>query len=315
MKPAQPFHFSFRTFLELLLMKNFRLNQTLQGAALSVTMFAPWSAHASLTSGRVCPSIELEISLPPGAQVPKGCYSGFNCTVGMRGDWLDITHRVEFSSLGIHNGGPQPYARPSIAERGSSIRASNSCVGASQNDKEGYVAVLLEEVKGDGLARVTAKRRGFLGHGEDEDSVDFYVQDGIHFLHPVQRAALTARVGEVKIIDLTGRGLKDLRVKVRPPTTTANTAKPAASRMAASVANVNARTAANLDVRTTATLQQPLSVPTPPVSIVSQSYDQLRLKVNFDKQGTFSLADYVEFTVGFPAINRDLGWPSITVQP
>lgn len=296
-------------------MKTFRLSHSVVGSAVLMALLAPWPAHAALSDSKVCPWFEQEISAPPGVQVPEVCYSGFNCTVGMRGDWLDITHRVKFEySPGTTTGGGIASALPSISKRGDEIRASGSCVPVSQKEREGYVSVFLEEVKGTGKARVTAVRHGLLGT-IDGDSVNIEVRDGTHYLHPVQRASLPARVGVARTIDLTGRGLQDLRIKARPPTTTAISAKPAASRMAAAVANVNARTAANLDVRTTATLQQPLSVPTPPVSIVSQSYDQLRLTVNLDKQGTFSLADYLEFTVGDPAINRDLGWPSITVQP
>lgn len=296
-------------------MKNFRLNQVMLGAALSIGMFSPWSAHAALSDSKVCPSLFQEVIPPPGVEVPEVCYSGFNCMVGMRGDWLDITHEVKFDYLRDSTNGQSASALPSISERGNRIRASSSCVPVSQKDSEGYVAVLLEEVKGTGKARVTAKRRGFLGATIDGNSVDIEVRDGTHYLHPVQRASLPARVGVDRTIDLTGRGLQDLRVKTRPLTSTAITAKPAASRIATA--------AANLNVRTTATPQQllamktaPISaVQTPPVSIVSQSYDQIRLKVNFDKQGTLSLADYLEFTIGDPAINRDLGWPSIVVQP
>ena len=43
----------------------------------------------------------------------------------------------------------------------------------------------------------------------------------------------------------------------------------------------------------------------PPVILIIEDEDFLRS----------SLADYLEFTVGDPAINRDLGWPSIVVQP
>jgi hypothetical protein len=67
-------------------------------------------------------------------------------------------------------------------------------------------------------------------------------------------------------------------------------------------------------LRASATPQQLAALQIPAVSIVSKSYDRLSLQVNFDRQGTISLADYLEFTVGDPAINRDLGWPSIEVR-
>ena len=308
MKPARPFHFSFRTFPELQPMKTFRLSHSVVGSAVLMALLAPWPAHAALSDSKVCPKLSPEVSAPPGVQAPEVCYSGFNCTVGMRGDWLDITNRVSMGfTPGPITGQAYANAEASIAARGVEIRASNACVPVSQRDREGYVAVLLEEVKGAGKARVKASRPGLAGIGSDSDSVEIEVRDGTHYLHPVQRAALSARVGEVKTIDLTGRGLQDLRIKLRPPTTTAVTVKPATTRIAAAVANAS--------LQKTATQQQMLAMSTPTVSIASKSYDRLSLKVNFDKQGTFSLADYLEFTVGDPAINRDLGWPSIVVQP
>lgn len=283
-----------------------RSTQTLLAVVLLALTLLPLSAHAALSDSRVCPKLSPEISAPAGVQIPEVCYSGFNCTVGMRGDWLDITNRVNMS-----NSTPPTLehaaanAEASIAARGTEIRASNACVPVSQRDREGYVAVLLEELRGAGGARVTAYRPAFAGMGTDFNSVDIEVRDGTHYLHPVQRAALSARVGEVKTIDLTGRGLQDLRIKMRPPTNNPITAKPITTRMPSAIAGV----------RSPATAQQMLAVQTLPVSIVSKSYDRLSLQVSFDRQGRISLADYLEFTVGDPAINRDLGWPSIEVRP
>ncbi|MEP6906453.1 MAG: hypothetical protein ABI858_00505 [Pseudoxanthomonas sp.] len=289
-------------------MKISRLIHALLVGGLSMGLLLPWSAHAALSDSRVCPKLSPEISAPPGVQVPEVCYSGFNCTVGMRGDWLDITNKVGILYKSTPGSGEIALnAEVSIAARGDDIRASNACVPVSQRDREGYVAVLLEEIRGAGRAQVLASRPAFAGIGTDFNFVDIEVRDGTRYLHPVQRAALAARVGEVKTIELTGRGLQDLRIRIRPPTTTAITLKPAASRMAAAVANAN--------LQKTATPQQLLAIQTPTVSIISKSYDRLSLQVNFDRQGTISLADYLEFTVGDPAINRDLGWPSIVIRP
>ena len=279
---------------------------TVLAVALSALTLLPWSAHAALSDSRVCPKLSPEISAPAGVQVPEVCYSGFNCTVGMRGDWLDITNRVTMGPTTP----PTPThaaanAEASIAARGTEIRASNACVPVSHRDREGYVAVLLEEVKGVGKARVTAIRPGFAGVGTDSNSVELEVRDGTHYLHPVQRAALSARIGEAKTIELTGRGLQDIRVKPRASANVPAAPRSGASRMPSAIANL----------RGPATVQQLLSLPAPAVSIVSRSYDRLSLQVNFDRQGTISLADYLEFAVGDPAINRDLGWPSVEVRP
>ena len=307
MKPVRPSVSTCRNYLEVPPLKPFRLIHPVLGIAMLMALLSPWPAHAALSDSKVCPKLSPEVSAPPGVQVPEVCYSGFNCTVGMRGDWLDITNSVGLSP-GIPSATRVPVsAEASIAARGDDIRASNACVPVSQRDREGYVAVLLEEIQGAGAARVSASRPAFAGIGRDSNIVDITVRDGTHYLHPVQRAALTARVGEVKTMEITGRGLQDLRIKLRLPTTTAITVQPPAARMAAAVANAN--------LQRTATPQQLLALQTPTVSIVSQSYDRLSLKVNFDKQGTLSLADYLQFTVGDPAINRDLGWPSIVVRP
>jgi len=279
---------------------------TVLAVVLSALALLPWSAHAALSDSRVCPKLSPEISAPAGVRVPEVCYSGFNCTVGMRGDWLDITNRVTMGPTTP----PTPThaaanAEASIAVRGTEIRASNACVPVSHRDREGYVAVLLEEVKGVGKARVTAIRPGFAGVGTDSNSVELEVRDGTHYLHPVQRAALGARVGEAKTIELTGRGLQDIRVKPRAAANVPAAPRSGASRMPSTIANL----------RGPATVQQLLSLPAPAVSIVSRSYDRLSLQVNLDRQGTISLADYLEFSVGDPAINRDLGWPFIEVKP
>lgn len=287
-------------------MKNSRWMRTL----LAMSALIPWSAQAALSDSKVCPKLSPEVSAPAGVQVPEVCYSGFNCIVGMRGDWLDITNRVTMGPTTVPTlQHAAANAEASIAARGTEIRASNACVPVSQRDREGYVAVLLEEVKGAGGARVAAIRPGFAGIGTDFNSVDFEVRDGTHFLHPVQRAALSARAGEAKTIELTGRGLQDLRARPRPPATspaaTAPTANPAIRRMAPAIAGV----------RSNLTPQQLAALQIPVVSIVSKTYDRVSVRVNFDRTGTVSLADYLEFAVGDPAINRDLGWPSIDVRP
>ncbi len=296
-------------------MKHSRLSHALLGSALSLALVVPWSAHAALSDSKVCPALSPEVHAPAGVQVPEVCYSGFNCTVGMRGDWLDITNKVSIAFLRdlpinglVRVRSPDmPYAsaEASIAARGVQIRAPGSCVPVSQKDREGYVAVLLEEIKGTGGAIVNATRPAFTPKASDSNSLSIEVRDGTHFLHPMQRAALSTRVGEVKTIDLTGRGLKDLRITVRKPTNTAIKFKPGMSRTASAISGV----------KSGGTPQQLLEVQTPTVSIVSQSYNRLSLQVNFDRAGTFNLDDYLEFTVGDPAINRDLGWPSIEVRP
>ena len=279
-------------------MNHFSLSRAVIGTVLVIAAMAPLSAHADISRSKVCPKLSPEVSIPRGVEVPEVCYSGFNCTVGMRGDWLDITNRVGFYPADRR----LPTATQSIAERGTKVRATNTCVPASYKDREGYVAILLEEIKGTGWASAEAARNA-LPSQPYFDVVRVEVRDGTHFLNPVQRTTLTARVGVVKTIEITGRGLRDLRVRAEqmnqlPVTKT----KPAAIGHVRDILNQRPKP------------ELPAATPTvPAVSIVSQSYDKATLKVNFDTAGTLSLADYLEFSVGDPAINRDLGWPEVQV--
>ena len=296
-------------------MKRSSFIHALLGSALSVGLLVPWSADAALSSFNVCPALSPEVRAPAGVQVPKVCYSGFNCTIGMRGDWLDITNQVSFNRTPTTPSPPVSEwvkAEASIAARGDSIRASNSCVPVSQKDREGYVAVLLEEITTSGPATVTARRPAFNLNRTDADRVPVEVRDGTHFLHPIQRGDLTVRAGELRTIQLTGRGLQDVRVKPQP--------EPA--RMPSMVLQKNQQRVLPAVKR----MADPSAAPPPPAepvadaprqrtTIVSKSYDRLSLQVTFLRSGTISLEDYLEFTVGDPAINRDLGWPSIQVTP
>lgn len=305
-------------------MKPTRLTHALLGSALSLGLLVPWSVHAALSDSKVCPALSPEVRAPAGVQVPEVCYSGFNCTVGMRGDWLDITNFVAMSFIPDQatSAGPPPARTPqtpyasaeaSIAARGTQIRALNTCVPVSQKDREGYVAVLLEEVKGSGRAGVLA-RRPALGVGRtDDDRVLIEVRDGTHFLHPIQRGDLTVRAGELKTIQLTGRGLQDVRVKPQP-----ERAPPPSI-----VVQKNQPPVLPAVKRMTDPPAAPPPPPAEPVAeapvqrttIVSKTYDRLTLQVRFLRSGTIALDDYLEFTAGDPAINRDLGWPSIQVRP
>lgn len=277
-------------------MNHFSLSRAVIGSFFVIAAVAPWSAQAGLNDYKICPKLSPEVSVLRGVQVPEVCYSGFTCTVGMRGNWLDITNRVLFKPVEL-SAPPKLEAEPSIAERGAKIRANNACVPVSNKDREGYVAVLVEEIKGSGAASIRAERNAPPGQPWF-DVVPLEVRDGSHFLNPVQPRTLNARVGVVTTIEITGRGLRDLIVRSKPPGP-----RPA----------VGAIDRMTKNIRKPATSEQMLALANPTVSIVSQSYDKAMLKVNFERAGTVSLGDYLQFSVGVPAINQDLGWPEVQV--
>ena len=148
------------------------------------------------------------------------------------------------------------------------------------------------------------------------------------------RDNLKARVGQTKTIEIAGLGLRTLRLKSQPLALAYATASAArAPRLAATAAAMRAqmdvqRSTALLSQMTTvralantgtsppgATPTAPPSASAPEVTLIGATPLMVRLQIKFDRQGIFSLGDYLEFTGGEPDINRDLGWPLIDVKP
>lgn len=308
--------------------------------ALAIASIA--DARAELRATEVCSDVFNRLNAPVGLPQTQLCYSGFNCRIGMRGDWLDVTTEVEFfkqaASLGT---GSVFNASGSVEARGVDNN-SPLCVPHTGSMREGYVLIRVVDIRGAGRMRVVAKRPGPMGVGTHSDAVDFEIRDGSHYLQPFPERELNARVGQTKVIEIAGEGVQDLQLKLQPVAQAYASASAArAPRLAAMTAGVrtstSVQTLANMQgantVRALGTTQSgtsptPVTPPvatrpstpapattSPEVTILGKTRLMVRLQVKFDRQGIFSLGDYLEFSAGDPAINRDLGWPVIDVKP
>lgn len=303
-------------------------------------------ARAEVRASEVCSDVFNRLNAPVGLPQTQLCYSGFNCRIGMRGDWLDVTTEVVFlKQSAAHGTGSVFNASGSVEARGVDNN-SPLCVPHTGSMREGYVLIRVVDIRGAGRMRVVAHRPGPMGVGTHSDSVDFEIRDGSHYLQPFPERELNARVGQTKVIEISGEGVQDLRLRLQPVAQAYTSASAArAPRLAAMTAGVrtttSVQTLANMQgantVRALSTTQSGTSptpvtpppvatppstpapttpaTPSPEVTILGKTRLMVRLQVKFDRQGIFSLGDYLEFSAGDPAINRDLGWPVIDVKP
>ena len=287
-------------------------------------------AHADLRNTRVCSDAYEDLLVPLQLRQNGVCYSGFGCTLGMRGDWLDLTNEVLASAVGRH----QVNADASLRSRGNGFVNSNECLAPPSKNNEAHLLVDLTNVRGSGLMRIKANRPGPLGLSVHSDQYDVQVRDGSRYLSPhVNR---TQKTGVYNIVEFSGMGLMEVRLKARPLSvaSSSNGSAPATTPRAASMASAlrspaNAQQLSALQntaaVRAMATTQastaqasapssSPAPAPLPDITIIGKTQTLLRLQINFKEQGIYSLGDYLEFADGEPPINADMGWPTIDVR-
>ena len=324
-------------------MTNIRRNIAIYLLAVVANVSAIAGVHAQMREAKACTDIYNSLfknsDLNSFDYAPNNvCYSGTNynvsCLVGMRGDWLDFTDEVTVKAL---RGGSGVSAEGVvlITDAGTSRDSYYVfCVPDSSKNREGYVSISIKNIRGHGRLRVTAIRPGPMGMGRHSDHFDLEVRDGSRYLEMRPRDNLKARVGQTKTIEIAGRDLRTLRLKSQPIALAYTTTSAArAPRLAATAAAMRAQ----MDVqKSTALLSQmttvrafantgtspPGAIPTAPpsasapeVTLIGATPLMVRLQIKFDRQGIFSLGDYLEFTGGEPDINRDLGWPLIDVKP
>ncbi len=298
------------------------------------------NARAEVRATEVCSDVFHRLNTPIGLPQTQLCYSGFNCRIGMRGDWLDVTTEVRFSMLAPAPGMVHVLSASGSVEARGVDNNSPLCVPHTGSMREGYVLIRVLDIRGAGRMRVIAKRPGPMGVGTHSDTVDFEIRDGSHYLQPFPERELNARVGQTKVIEITGEGVQDLRLKLQPVAQAYTSASAArAPRLAAMTAGLrttsSVQTLANMQAANTvgalsttqsgtsptpvtppaATPPAAPATPSPEVTILGKTRIMVRLQVKFDRQGIFSLGDYLEFSAGDPAINRDIGWPLIDVKP
>ncbi|PZO10152.1 MAG: hypothetical protein DCF27_03700 [Lysobacteraceae bacterium] len=266
------------------------------------------------------------VQIEAGRTIPDVCYTGFDCIAGLRGHWLDLTDTVL-----LHTDGPvYPGAktRVSIAETGADIRAREQCVPPASKTRQGYVAIRLEDIVTPGNHILEVKRIGNIGLNRHSDSIPLEIRNGGNFLNlsASGRQPFTAPAGQVRELDIAGRGLQQLRVKagVRQPFPAAVSSPSPGAAPAPGSGTLAGRMAARVGNGTAATLPvnaQQITFDPKPFEIVSARFDSVRIRVNVLRAGTVNLEDYFEFVppspgiVVTPAINNDFGWPRIEVQP
>jgi hypothetical protein len=320
-------------------MRNIHRNTLLSTFALVAGCAFVTGANAQMRTAKACASVDLDLNMPIELASPGNiCYSGFRCAVGMRGDWMDVTDEVAIAPL---RGGSGLAAAGYVQSRGTQNGTYVDwrtpdlyCIPLAVKNREGFVGITIRELTGHGRLRVTALRPGPMGVGRHSDHYDVEVRDGSRYLEMYPRSAPTARVGQTRIIEIPGRGLQSLRLKLQPVAQAYTTTSAArAPRMAAAAAVVRAQVSTKPSAATlgnAATVRalsssgnasvQPLSAPStaapsPEVKLLGATQLMVRLQVKFDRQGIFSLGDYLEFANGEPDLNRDLGWPLIDVKP
>lgn len=294
-------------------------------------------ANAQMRTAKACATVDLDLNMPLELLAPDNiCYSGFRCSVGMRGDWMDVTDEVAVAPLRGGSGlSAAGYVRSKGTQNGTYVDWRTPeiyCIPLAVKDREGFVGITIRELRGHGRLRVTAVRPGPMGIGRHSDHYDVEVRDGSRYLEMYPRSAPTARVGQTKTIEIPGRGLQSLRLKLQPVAQAYSTTSAArAPRMAAAAVRAQLGTQSSAALLSNATSVrtlssngsasvQPLSVPStaapsPEVTLLGATQLMVRLQVKFERQGIFSLGDYLEFADGEPDLNRDLGWPLIDVKP
>ena len=310
---------------------NHRLRDPLLCSAMIIASVYASPARADLTASQVCSYVADDLHMPNDVALPNACYSTFACEIGMRGKWLDLTTKVVVSpDRSDRETRRPPSATGSVTDRGAS-GTTQECVPKTSSFREGWILVNIRDIQGSGRMNMDANRPGPLGLDTHTDSVTFDVRDGTHYLEPFPRTALTARVGQTKVIEIAGRGLDDLRLK-RQPAAPAQGGSPASNvSMKTTAAKLSAQNSAQLSsasqggtpVSTLSSMQlanlkaaaAAPTAPTPEVTMLGKTARVLRLEVKFNRQGLFSLSDYVEFSSADPAINKDFGWPVIDVKP
>jgi len=237
-------------------------------------------AQCAVSSHRLCPELEAR----PGSALVNTCYVGVPCVIGARGEGLSTTNeaRVIVSASAA-------VLRVQVLGSGMGTpTVAALCVPPSVRSAEEHVSVRLPLLQQAGDHVLQLQRPILFGISSESDLLPFKVVASHGFLDPRQSAASeSARQGEPKVFTFTGRNLAALRIR-----TDAAALKPG---------QVNATVAA-----ASAT----------DVQWMDPEQKQVRVRLTLHRAGQISTREIFEFIgSGESAVNRDLGWPVIQVQP
>ena len=237
-------------------------------------------AQGAVSSHRLCPDLEPR----PGSAAVNTCYVGVPCVIGARGDGMSTTNDAR-----VTESASSAMLRAQVLAAGTAISTVAAlCVPPAARSSEEYVAVRLPGLQQPGEHVLRLQRPILLGITTEVDELPFRVVASHGFLDPRQSAASeSARQGESKVFTFSGRNLAALRIR-----TDAVALKPGPRQAGATAAS-------STDVQW-----------------MDPEQKQVRVRLTLHRAGQVSTRELFEFIgSGESAVNRDLGWPVIQVQP
>jgi hypothetical protein len=247
------------------------------------------------------------------------CYSSqyFKCSLGVRGDWLDITDKVSIVS--------GPTATITITDKGADNKNSEyGSLGSGivpkvppmNGGREGYVLLELKNISGPGTMRIKMERPA--AFGRDSDFVSVSIKDGSFGLDPSQTVR-SVTAGHTKTIEIFGYGLNGISVKPGFKSQPASTASNNSQRIQSVAGKVNSSVKDSVG-QNLASAQSNMQLP-PEVKILSRESGVLseKMTVEFNLHNSTSsfdlnTKDIFTFSKGVPPMNADKGWPIIHVN-
>ena len=237
-------------------------------------------ANGAVSSHRLCPELEAR----PGAAAVNTCYVGVPCVIGARGDGMSA---ISDARVTVSAGSAVLRGQVLAVGTGASTVAT-LCVPPAARSSDEYVAVRLPLLQQAGDHVLRLQRPILLGISSEIDLLPFKVVASHGFLDPRQSAASeSARQGESKVFTFSGRNLAALRIR-----TDAAALKPGPRQAGATAASAT------------------------DVQWMDPEQKQVRVRLTLHRAGQVSTRELFEFIgSGESAVNRDLGWPVIQVQP
>lgn len=236
------------------------------------------SAHSAVSSHRLCPELEPR----PGVTAANTCYVGVACVIGARGEGLSMTNEAR-----VIVAATAAVLRAQVVTAGAGTSTVAAlCVPPGVRTGDDYVSVRLPLLQQAGDHVLQLQRPILFGISSESDTLPFKVIASHGFLDPRQSVATeSARQGESKIFTFTGRNLAALRIRTDAPA------------LRSERANANAPSATD-------------------VQWMDPEQRQVRVRLTLHRAGQISTRELFEFIgSGESAVNRDLGWPVIQVQP
>ena len=238
------------------------------------------SAHAAVSSHRLCPELEPR----PGITAANTCYVGVACVIGARGEGLSATDEARV----IVSASAAVLRAQVLAAGAGASTAAALCVPPSAGAGDEHVSVRLPLLQQAGDHLLQLQRPILFGISSENDVLPFKVVASHGFLDPRQSAASeSARQGESKVFTFTGRNLAALRIRtdaaaLRSDPASSSQGKPSATDL----------------------------------QWMDPDQKQVRVRLTLYRAGQISTREIFEFIgSGESAVNRDLGWPVIQVQP